>query len=117
MHYLKNNLCFYSRSEDWSCGPIEVGGHNASYCSSHSSSNKGSSHMSKQMSVDRLESPASPPKSKKNFFDGFRNTLRPRLKPDGRAHSDVSAATCDSDGFLSPNKDFMDDPNVWQMVI
>ncbi|KAK7084957.1 hypothetical protein SK128_027775 [Halocaridina rubra] len=31
---------------------------------------------------------ASPPKTKKNFFDGFRNTLRPRIKADGKVPDD-----------------------------
>ncbi|XP_063844125.1 triple functional domain protein-like isoform X3 [Scylla paramamosain] len=36
--------------------------------------------IKKDSSLDKLEAPSSPPKLKKNFFDGFRNTLRPRLK-------------------------------------
>ncbi|XP_050733039.1 triple functional domain protein-like isoform X4 [Eriocheir sinensis] len=36
--------------------------------------------IKKDISLDKLDAPSSPPKLKKNFFDGFRNTLRPRLK-------------------------------------
>ncbi|XP_069191995.1 triple functional domain protein isoform X3 [Procambarus clarkii] len=39
--------------------------------------------IKKQGSVDKLDVPSSPPKLKKNFFDGFRSTLRPRVKADG----------------------------------
>ncbi|XP_071527234.1 triple functional domain protein isoform X3 [Panulirus ornatus] len=41
--------------------------------------------IKKQGSEEKLDIPSSPPKLKKNFFDGFRNTLRPRAKVDGTA--------------------------------
>ncbi|XP_066961005.1 kalirin isoform X3 [Macrobrachium rosenbergii] len=44
--------------------------------------------VDREDSMERHDVTYSPPKSKKNFFDGFRNTLRPRVKADGRAADD-----------------------------
>ena len=60
--------------------------------------------IKKDSSLDKLDAPSSPPKLKKNFFEGFRNTLRPRLK----AGQDESGDG--SEGFVtSPRQESKDD--------
>ena len=66
----------------------------------------------KQMSVDRIESPSSPPKSKKNFFDGFR--VRPRVRPECRAQSDPVPET--EGQILSPTREYHEDSSHWPDV-
>lgn len=60
--------------------------------------------IKKDSSLDKLDAPSSPPKLKKNFFDGFRNTLRPRLKTGQEEGGDGSEGVP-----ISPRQESKDD--------
>lgn len=72
--------------------------------------------LRKQGSADKLDVPSSPPKVRKNFFDGFRNTLRPRVKAEGvgKGQGDDVCEGSES-GVTSPRQESKEDgyPRRW----